>query len=541
MEFFPDVLRLCDIEENVETGEKFANIEETQPFHLASFEEFIIGSLFGWYRVSGFRRFRVGYVEIAKGNGKSPLAAGIGLYMLTADGARNAEIYAAAAVKDQAKIQYRDAVNMVDASDDLSEILVKHGDKDVYNLVHKASNSFFKAISSEKRGLDGKRVHCALIDELHEHPNATVADKMRAGTKGRQNALIFEITNSGVDRNSVCFKHHEYSRRVVEGEVDDDSWFAYVCALDRADDPIVSEACWPKVNPNIGVSIQLQYLREQVREARGMPSKESIVRRLNFCQWVDAENPWVEGDLWRACEVEFDIEHLAGQKGVGGLDLSGTRDLTAAAMAFGPDADGVVDAFVEFWTPGETIVQRGQSDSIPYEQWVKEGYVHATPGRAVEYAFIVERMAEWQQMFDYGELAFDPYRIKYFETDLDRANLPIRLVPHGQGFFKAADTEAREIAKHNGTAAPADLWMPRSIELLEELVLKGKLRVKFNKCLQWNSASAVLEADPKNNRIFTKRRSKGRIDGLVALAMAIGLLLNKRPPKRDRQYQILMI
>jgi phage terminase large subunit-like protein len=223
IEFFPDILCLAD-------GEHAA-----KPFELGPWQKFIVGSLFGWYMDDGFRRFRTAYVEIGKGNGKSPMAAGIGLYMLVADGEEGAEVYAAAAIKDQAKIQYRDAVNMVDLSEELQEFLVKHGDKEVYNIVNRASRGYFKPISSEKRGLDGKRVHCALVDELHEHPNSTVVDKMRAGTKGRRNGLIFEITNSGFDRTSVCYQHHEYSERVVTGQVESsesDAWFAYVCALD---------------------------------------------------------------------------------------------------------------------------------------------------------------------------------------------------------------------------------------------------------------------------------------------------------------------
>jgi len=352
---------------------------------------------------------------------------------------------------------------------------------------------------------------------------------MRAGTKGRRNALIVEITNSGVDRNSVCYQHHEYSERVLNGTVplaDSDSWFAYICALDDDDDPLEDESCWIKANPNLGVSIQPRYLRDQVSEARGMPSKESITRRLNFCQWVDAENPWIDRDLWCACERDFDLSELQGRVGHGGLDLSGARDLSALAVAYEPDENGVVDAIVDFWTPGETLSERARSDRVPYDAWVKAGYIRATPGRAIDYGFVAQRAGELQQEFGLGAIAFDPYRIKYFEKDLAGANIEIKLIPHGQGYYKASNAALKAEAKIAGTDPPPDLWMPRSIELLEGLVLTGKLRVKMNPCLRWNSESAVLEADAKNNRIFTKRKSKGRIDGLVALAMAVGLALN---------------
>jgi phage terminase large subunit-like protein len=539
IEFFADVLRLPDVEKDPVSGDEIIHFEDAEPFKLDLWQQFVVGSLFGWYWDDVARRFRVGYIEVGKGNGKTPMAAGIGLYMQNADGQPKAECYAAAAVKDQAKIQYRDAVNMVQASEDLRELVEQHGEKEVYNLVNRKTGSFYKPISAEKRGLDGKRVHYAGIDEVHEHTNDLVCNKMRAGTKGRRSALILEITNSGFDRTTVCYQHHEYSDRVLSGQVplaDSDSWFAYVCSLDEGDDPMVDEACWPKANPNLGVSIQTRYLRDQVSEARGMPSKESIVRRLNFCQWVDAESPWIDSDLWRACEKDFDLEELRGRRGYGGLDLSGTRDLTAHAMAFQRE-DGGVDAFVEFWTPAITLAERSKADKVPYDVWVKQGHVRSTPGRAVDYAFVAQRLGELKEIYDFDSEAFDPYRIKYFETELAEAAIELRLVPHSQGYFKASDKEGKEKAKASGEEPAPDLWMPRSVELLEDLVMKGLLRVKLNPCLRWNSASAVLKPDPKNNRIFDKLRSKGRIDGIVALAMAIGLALNgeAEAPKTEPQ------
>jgi phage terminase large subunit-like protein len=503
IEFFSDVLCLAD-------GDHAG-----KSFELGAWQKFIVGSLFGWYMADGYRRFRVAYIEVGKGNGKSPLAAGIGLYMLVADGEEGAEIYAAAAIKDQAKILYRDAVNMVDLSEVLSEAVSKHGDKEVYNLVYK--RSFFKPISSEKRGLDGKRVHCALLDEVHEHPSSLVVDKMRAGTKGRRNALQVEITNSGFDRTSICYQHHEYSERVVTGQVEDDSWFGFVCSLDlvkvvrdgkeieELEDPLTDESCWIKANPNLNVSIAPRYLREQVREARGMPAKASIVKRLNFCVWVDADNPAIDQDIWRAAEGTFEYSERAPAEPVGALDLSGTRDLTALALWWPGE---IAHAAVEFWTPKDTLVERAKRDRVPYDVWVDQGHVTATPGRSVDYRWVAARLGQLQQDVGLRRLAFDPYRIKYLERELDEAGIELELVPHGQGYYKSADS---------------GLWMPHSIEVLEERLTKRTVKVLKNPALTYAAASAVMESDAKDNRIFTKRKSKGRIDGLVALAMAAGL------------------
>lgn len=518
--FFADVLRLPESEVDEVTGDDVVIEGTGRPFLLDLSQKFIVGSLFGWYNADGTRRFRIAFIEIGKGNGKSPLAAGIGLYMLMADGQQSAEIYAAAAVKDQAKIQYRDAVLMVDASEDLSKRIIKHGEKEVYNLVNPRSNGFFKAISAEKRGLDGKRVHCALLDELHEHPSPIVADKMRAGTKGMRNALIVEITNSGVDRLSVCYQHHEYAVRVVSGQVVDDAFFAYVCALDEGDDPLTDESCWPKANPLLGVTITARYLRELVVAARGMPAQASIVLRLNFCVWVDAINPWIDGGIWTAAEVPRGTwVPPADVEPVGAIDLGGTKDLTALGLVWPPKADGdPVFAKIEAWTPGDTLHDRAKTDRVPYDVWVSQGHLVATPGRAVDYRFVAVRLGEIQKETGLKRVAFDAYKIKYLEAELDDLGLEFELVPHGQGWQKS---------KESG------LWMPHSIEILEGLLSTGRIKVQKNPALTFASASAVTESDPQENRRFNKRRAKGRIDPLVALAMAAGLAMDRAEPEGD--------
>lgn len=543
--FFPDVLRL--------NGGEF----EGEPFRLLDWQQFIVGSLFGWLRADGTRRFREAYVEGGKGCGKSPLAAGVGLYMLVADGEPRAEVYAAATRRDQAMVLFRDAVAMVQQSPALVRAVSMQGREDrVWNLGFRRNGSFFRPIASDESGQSGPRPHCGLIDEVHEHRNGTVINIMRAGKKGRRQPLIFMITNSGFDRTSVCYEQHEYGVRVAGGALTDDAFFAFICSLDEDDDPFKSEACWVKANPSIGATIKPDYLREQVHQARGMPSLESTVRRLNFCQWVDAEDPWIDGVLWRRCEVgrplesgdiEFDgaksqggraarhqrtaadersslIESMQGKRAHCGLDLSGTRDLTALAVAVRNDDDSV-DAFVEFWTPKDTMTDRGRIDRVPYSAWVSAQSLHAAPGRAIDYSVVVERIAEINARLSIDGLAFDPYRIKYFERDLEEAGLELRLVPHGQGFHRASES---------------GLWMCRSIELMEQLIFEGKLRVAFNPCLRWNVSSAVIETDPKNNRIFNKRKATGRIDGLVALTMAVGLAFGE-VKEREPEYQMYFL
>jgi phage terminase large subunit-like protein len=324
IEFFPAILRLPE-NTSAEQAEDGASDQPERPFVLSPFQEFIAGSLFGWYMASGYRRFRIGYVETAKGSGKTPFGAGLMLYLLVADGERGAQVYAAAVTKDQAKLAFTDAERMVESSPALTELI----EAKVNNLAVLETGSFFRPISSEKRGLDGKRVHGALIDELHEHREAIVYLKMRAGTKGRRNALILEITNSGFDTETVCWDHHDYSRQVLEGSVTNEAWFAYVCHLDaceacyaagklqpaddcpNCDDWKTEGPHWLKANPNLGISLPWEYLRDQVREAIGLPSQRNMVRRLNFCQWTQQATVWIPLEKWAACERRFDLDEVS--------------------------------------------------------------------------------------------------------------------------------------------------------------------------------------------------------------------------------------
>lgn len=491
IDFFKEILKLNG-------GE-----HEGKPFILLPWQCFIVGSIFGWKTLDGYRRFRMVYIESGKGSGKSPLAAGIGLYCLMADKEPRAEVYAAATKKDQAMILFRDAVAMVDQSPALFERIKKSGTgQNVWNLAYLKKGAFFRPISSDD-GQSGPRPHCVLIDEIHEHKSNNVVEMMRAGTKGRTQAIIFMITNSGHNKTGVCYEYHEYGRKVAEQSLIDDTFFSFICSLDEGDDPFNDESCWCKANPSLGYTFTDKYLREQVTQAKGMPSKESIVRRLNFCQWVEADNPWLSSDIWMANEQDFDIDELIGEDCYAGLDLSGTRDLTSLSLYFPKHKK----AFTEFWTPKETLLDRSKSDHVPYDVWLKQGYLFATEGRVVDYSFVAQRLGVLTAKFNIIRMAFDAYRIKYFQRSLDDESVSIEMTPHGQGFFKSKDS---------------GLWMPHSIELLEKDITEKNIIIKYNPCLRWNAASAVLESDNKDNKIFAKRKSTGRIDGVVSLAMARG-------------------
>jgi phage terminase large subunit-like protein len=522
--FFRDVLTI-EVEYTDEEGE---TVSEAAPFILESSQAFIVGSLFGWKNRHGLRRFRRAYVEEAKGTGKSPLAAGIGHYMLGATKKLRAEVYSAATDYDQAAILFRDAVEMWRRSPALYKRLTPSGQNPVWQLTMLATSSFFKPISSEKKGKSGIRPYCALIDEVHEHPDNSVIEMLRAGTKGNRQALIFEITNSGFDRNSVCWSEHEYAVKVASGIEQNDAFFSYVCALDEDDEPFEDESCWIKVIPTLGVTIQPDFVREQVAEAKGMPSKESMVRRLHFCQWTDADLTWIgAGARWLKVEHDLKWEDYQGEVCYGGLDMSYTSDLSACAWAF-PTGKDTYDAFVDLWMPRIGLQDAVKKDRVPYDLFAKSGYLRLTEGRVIKLPPIAQRMAEIRDHVDLQGVAYDRYRHRELADDLLDLGIELPMVEHPQGFRrlgKLSWTGEEPPKDENGKPLDNPLWMPSSVQELENAIIECRIRVCINLLLRSNAASVVIRLDPAgtDNRIFDKRKSTGRIDGIVALAMAVGL------------------
>lgn len=479
---------------------------EGKPFELLPWQKFVVGSLFGWHGVDGYRRFRVAYVETAKGSGKSPLAAGVGMKGLVADNEPRAEVYSAATKKDQAMILFRDAVAMVDQSPELSKRLQKSGTGErCWNLAYTAQGAFFRPISSDD-GQSGPRPHIGLIDELHEHKTNTVVEMMRAGTKSRRQALIFMITNAGHNRMGPCWGYHEYGAKVAAGEVQDDAFFPYVCSLDEDDDPFADESCWSKANPSLQDADLpgMKYIREQVVEAKGMPSKEAIVRRLNFCQWTDAESPWISGEVWREAQRDFDWQDLRGRRAVAGLDLSSTTDLTGLVFLVEPVEDGEPWLLVPFaWLPDVELQRKADTDRVPYIQWRAEGYLDTTPGRAISKRVILQKLSAMCEFFEIVAVGYDRWRIEdllAMAAD-DGISLP-EMKPVGQGYKDFS---------------PA-------LETFERMLLNGEIAHAGHKVLDWCMSNAVIEQDGAENRKLSKDKATGRIDLAVAAVMAAGLV-----------------
>ncbi|MBT9263572.1 phage terminase small subunit P27 family [Pseudomonas sp. MG-9] len=520
---------------------------EGMPFLLAPWQAFVMGSLFGWMTVDGFRRFRLGYIETGKGSGKSPLMAGIGLYGLASDGERRAEIYAAATKRDQAMVLFRDAVSMVDMSPSLYSRVVQSGrDEKVWNLYYPNTRSFFRPISADE-GQSGPRPHIGLLDEVHEHKTAATVNMMRAGTKNRRKAMVVMITNSGSDKKTVCGQYHDLGVRICADIETDDSFFAFICSLDEGDDPLTDEACWPKVNPSLDYIAEGQtdgipgrkYLREQVQSARGLPAQESVVRRLNFCEWTQADAPWISWAVWKQAEERVPMRILRNRRCVAGLDLASTTDLTAFVLLFWPvPHDPHWRLLPYFWIPDEDLQGREDRDKVPYAMWVKDGHLETTPGRAISKKHVLLRLVKICAYFDVERIGYDRWRIEdllQLMADED-ITLP-EMVGFGQGFkdmAPAVDEFERRLLGQSPEQEVIDLD-PSDYEVIEPEVVET-LRHDGNPVMTWNAGNAVIVSDPANNRKADKAKATGRIDGIVASIIAVGTSIKSAGPSGKSIY-----
>lgn len=471
-----------------------------RPIQLEPWQKFIIGSVFGWLRAEGLRRFRTVYVEIPRKNGKSTLAGGVALFLLLADGEPGAEIYSAATKRDQAKVVFDAAKAMIRRAPELRAFVQLLQN----NINVPATESFMIPLSSDAKTMDGLNGHGIIYDEVHAHRTREVIDVLDESTAARSQPLQFEITTAGeAGPDSICWEHHNYSEGVLEQIYDDaaaDEWFAYIATLDKGDDwrdPLA----WAKANPNFGISVKPDYLQGKVQKAIASPAGQVSTRRKHFNEWVSSHDRAIDMELWAAGAEPFDLEELAGRDCYFGLDLARVSDLSALALLFPPMADNEKwKVACRFWCPEDDIERRSHDDRVPYRTWCEQGYITATPGNATDFRFIEQEIIELAGVYNLIELSYDRAFAEQLIQNLAEHLGEERIVPFGQGFLSMG----------NATAAVFRWLRQRS------------LQHGGNPVLSWCARNLVCAKDPADNLKPDKKHSREKIDGMTALFNAGG-------------------
>jgi phage terminase large subunit-like protein len=466
-----------------------------QAFELSLWQKFIIGSVFGWMRADGTRRFQTAYVEVARKNGKSTMLAGVGLYLFVADGEAGAEVYSSATKKDQAKIVWGEAERMVKASPSLRSRVGCHRN----NLHIVGTASKFEPLGADSTTLDGLNAHGNIVDELHAHRDRGVWDVLVTSMGARRQPLTFAITTAGTyDPESIGWELHDHAVKVTEGALEDDSFFAYVAAIDDEDEEWSDPEIWIKANPNLAVSVKPEYMARMCQDALNKPSFTNTFLRLHLDRWTQQVKRWISMEKWNAIKSIVDATALRGRACWGGLDLAQKLDIAAFVLAF-PRDDGGLDLLPRFWCPEATVMERSKKDRVPYDAWVRDGYLIATPGEVIDYDFIQAEIKELGEQYGIQEIAFDPWAALQLATKLGETD-GFTMVATRQGYQTLSEPSKE----------------------FERQVVAGKLGHGDNPILRWMASNVAKTEDPAGNIKPDKSKSREKIDGIVAAIMAIG-------------------
>ncbi len=463
----------------------------------------IIRPLFGWKRKDGTRKYRTAYIEIPRKNGKSTLSSGIALYLLFADNEYGAEIYSAAADREQAAIVFEIAKAMVEAS----PALKKRAKIYKRSIVVPKTMSSYKVLSADAPTKHGLNAHGIIFDELHAQPNRELWDVLTTSTGAREQPLVVAITTAGYDKNSICWEQHDYARKVLDGIIDDPSFFAYMAAADENDD-WRDPKTWKKANPGLGQTVKLEYLEQEAKKAEQIPAYQNTFRRLHLNQWTQQDERWLDMAAWDATAGVVNANKLIGHECYGGLDLASTTDIAALVLLF-PMDNGNYHILPYFWIPEANMKERIIRDKVPYDAWTRDGFIEATEGNVIDYGVIRKRINELGRIYNIKEIGHDPWNATQLSLELDGDGFT--MVPIRQGF--------------------ASLSSPTK-ELMN-LVLSKKIKHGGNPVLRWMADNMVVKQDPAGNIKPDKSKSTEKIDGIVALIMAIDRATRHKEDKKS--------
>jgi phage terminase large subunit-like protein len=456
-------------------------------------QEKIIRDIFGTVNENGARQYRTVYIEIPRKNGKSELGAAIAAYLLFGDEERGGEIFSAASDRDQASIVFHVAAEMVRQNPSLlKRAKVIDSTK---RIVVAGTASVYRAISAEAGTKHGYNASGIIFDELHAQPNRELWDVLTTSGGTRRQPLVVAITTAGYDRNSICWEQHDYAEKVIKGIVNDPTFYPVICSAPE-DADWTDEEVWKACNPALGEFRDIEEMRGLCNKAKETPALQNTFRRLYLCQWTQQETRWMPIESWDATAGEVVADDLDGEDCYAGLDLASTSDI-AAFVLVSPDKEKRFDILPFFWIPEDNIDKREQKDRVPYRQWVREGLIKATPGNVIDYRYIINDIKEAGSRFNIREIAFDRWGATQLVQEL--MDEGFTMIPFGQGFASMA--------------APTKELMT--------LVLSKRIRHGGNPVLRWMANNMVVRQDPAGNMKPDKGKSTEKIDGMVALIMAI--------------------
>lgn len=484
VDFFPAVLTHPDDSPSTKAGD---------PFHLRPWQRDFVATLFGWRRPDGSRRYTEGLGGVPRKNGKTALAAGVALYGLVAEGKTSAQIYSAAMDRDQASAIYRTASRMVMQNKLLMSRL--NCVDSTKRIVYRQTGSFYNALSGDANTGHSKKPYFVLFDELHTQRTRGLYDNLQTGMGSTVNRLFLSISTAGWDRESICFKVWQHARAVRDNNGAEFPHFLPMLYELGEKEDWRDEKTWERCNPNLGVSISRDFLREEFAKAAVSAAFENTFRNLYLNQWVEQAIRWLSMEAWDECGGE--LPDLLDEPCWAGLDLSATTDLTALALVFrvGEDSFAVLP---HFWVPEDTSRAKETQDRVPYRQWAQQGFVTLTPGNSVDHSFVIKYIDEIKDKYNLQEVAFDRWGAAPINNYLESAGIPRDAF--GQGY-----------ASMSGPAKE-----------LEKLVLARKLLHGGNPVLRWNATNVAIQKDAAENIKPVKDKSTGRIDGIVALIMGLG-------------------
>jgi phage terminase large subunit-like protein len=463
-------------------------------FKLEPWQKWFVGHLFGWVEVkTGFRRFRKAFVYVPRKNGKTFVTAALGLVLFISDNEPGAEVYCCAAETSQAALVYNEAAAMVNQNPQLSEdIRVLPGYK---SMQFPLTNSFWRVLSSEAATKHGLNPSAYIVDEVHAQRKAELMEVMETGTGARRQPLGLYLTTADFAGDSPCNRLVDHARNVRDNKlpVPDMRFFPLVYEARRNVDDWESEETWRRVNPNYGVSIRPEYMRDQYQKAKNDPAFENTFKRLHLNMQTEQERRWMQMTEWDQSGCQLDPAELDGQECFLGIDLASVNDIEAV-VAYFPSRKACL---CWFWVPSETAKKR-----VEYEVWERQGYISVSEGRVLDQSIVRAKINELKDKYKIRQIAYDPWNAAQFAKELGDQD-GFEMVEFRQGYKS----------------------MNEPTKALMAMVLKRELVHFGNPVLRWMAANAQAQEDPAGNIKLVKpgKDSPLKVDGLIALVMAYGL------------------